>query len=119
MGKKVYIDGNFLLKSGVFYGLDFCMYADESFKDATDEHLNSNEDGIYEVTEDGGSMFDTYFVVPFSYYFMTFVPTYSATFNCQSTIMEMLLAKENKRMCEHLSYSVPVSLTATSIANLN
>ena len=62
MGKKVYIDGNFLLKSGVFYGLDFCMYADESFKDATDEHLNSNEDGIYEVTEDGGSMFDTYFV---------------------------------------------------------
>ncbi len=65
------------------------------------------------------NMFDTYFVVPFSYYFMSFVPTYSTTFNCQSTIMEMLLAKENKRMCEHLSYSVPVSLTATSIANLN
>jgi len=65
------------------------------------------------------NMFDTYFVVPFSYYFMSFVPTYSATFNCQSTIMEMLLAKENKRMCEHLSYSVPVTLTATSIANLN
>jgi len=64
------------------------------------------------------NMFDTYFVVPFSYYFMSFVPTYSATFNCQSTIMEMLLAKENKRMCEHLSYSVPVSLTATSIANI-
>jgi len=65
------------------------------------------------------NMFDTYFVVPFSYYFMSFVPTYSTTFNCQSTIMEMLLAKENKRMCEHLSYSVPVTLTATSIANLN
>ena len=65
------------------------------------------------------NMFDTYFVVPFGYYFMSFVPTYSATFNCQSTIMEMLLAKENKRMCEHLSYSVPVSLTATSIANIN
>lgn len=65
------------------------------------------------------NMFDTYFVVPFGYYFMSFVPTYSAAFNCQSTIMEMLLAKENKRMCEHLSYSVPVSLTATSIANIN
>lgn len=65
------------------------------------------------------NMFDTYFVVPFSYYFMSFVPTYSATFNCQSTIMEMLLAKENKRMCEHLSYSVPVTLTATSIASMN
>jgi len=65
------------------------------------------------------NMFDTYFVVPFSYYFMSFVPTYSTAFNCQSTIMEMLLAKENKRMCEHLSYSVPVTLTATSIANLN
>ena len=65
------------------------------------------------------NMFDTYFVVPFSYYFMSFVPTYSTKFNCQSTIMEMLLAKENKRMCEYLSYSVPVELTATSIANLN
>jgi hypothetical protein len=65
------------------------------------------------------NMFDTYFVVPFSYYFMSFVPTYSANFNCQSTIMEMLLAKENKRMCEHLSYSVPIALTATSIANIN
>jgi hypothetical protein len=32
--------------------------------------------------------------------------------------MEMLLAKENKRMCEHLSYSMPVALTATSIANI-
>ena len=63
------------------------------------------------------NMFDTHFVTPFSYYFMSFVPTYSATFNCQSTIMEMLLAKENKRMCEHLSYSVPVSLTATTINN--
>lgn len=62
------------------------------------------------------NMFDTYFVTPFSYYFMSFVPKYSATFNYQSTIMEMLLAKENKRMCEHLSYSVPVALQTTSIA---
>ena len=63
MGKKVYIDGNFLLKSGVFYGLNFFTYADdESFKDTADVHLSSNKDGIYEVTEDGGSMFDTYFV---------------------------------------------------------
>lgn len=63
------------------------------------------------------NMFDTYFVTPFSYYFMLFVPKYSATFNYQSTIIEMLLAKENKRMCEHLSYSVPVSLQTTPIAN--
>ena len=62
MGKKVYIDGNFLLKSGVFYGLNFWMHTDESFKDTADEHWESNEDGIYEVNEDGGSMFDTYFV---------------------------------------------------------
>lgn len=63
------------------------------------------------------NMFDTYFVTPFSYYFMSFIPQYSAEFNYQSTIMEMLLAKENKRMCEHLSYSVPVYLQTTSIAN--
>jgi len=61
--------------------------------------------------------FDTYFVTPFSYYFMDFIPKYSAEFNCQSTIMEMLLEKDNKRMCEHLSYSVPVSLTATELNN--
>lgn len=62
------------------------------------------------------NMFDTYFVSPFSYYFMSFIPKYSDTFNYQSTIMEMLLAKENKRMCEHLTYSVPVALTTTAIA---
>jgi len=61
------------------------------------------------------NMFDTHFVTPFSYYFMDFIPKYSAEFNCQSTIMEMLLEKDNKRMCEHLSYSVPVSLTSTEL----
>lgn len=63
------------------------------------------------------NMFDTYFVTPFSYYFMDFIPKYSAEFNYQSTIMEMLLEKDNKRMCEHLSYSVPVSLTSTQLNN--
>ena len=61
MKKKVYIDGNFLLKSGVFYGLNFWMYADESFKDASDEIIPC-KDNIYEVTEDGGSMFIEYYV---------------------------------------------------------
>ena len=63
------------------------------------------------------NMFDTHFVTPFSYYFMDFIPKYSAEFNYQSTIMEMLLEKDNKRMCEHLSYSVPVSLTSTELNN--
>ena len=62
MGKKIYIDGNFLLKSGVFYGLHFCCYADESFKNVANECIIPNENGIYEVAEDGGSMFNTYYV---------------------------------------------------------
>ena len=61
MKKKVYIDGNFLLKSGVFYGLNFWMNADESFKDASDEIIPCKDD-IYEVTKDGGSMFIEYYV---------------------------------------------------------
>ena len=62
MGKKIFIDGNFLLKSGVFYGLDFGMYVDDSFREAADEIINCNDDGIYEITEDAGSMFNTYYV---------------------------------------------------------
>lgn len=62
MGKKVYIDGNFLLKSGVFYGLNFTLYADEKSKDLADEIVTCNDEGVFEVIEDGGSMFTTYFV---------------------------------------------------------
>lgn len=61
MGKKIYIDGNFLLRSGLFYGLNFTTNVNESFKDNAD-YICSTEDGIYEVSEDGGSMFDTYYV---------------------------------------------------------
>lgn len=61
MKKKVYIDGEFLLKSGVFYGLNFWMYADESYKHDSDEIIPCKDD-IYEVTEDGGSMFIEYYV---------------------------------------------------------
>ena len=62
MGKKIYIDGNFLLKSGVFFGLDFWMYVDDKFKETADEIIDCSKDEIYEVTEDGGSMFNTYYV---------------------------------------------------------
>ena len=62
MAKKIYIDGNFLLKSGVFYCLDFCMYANEKFKETADEIIDCNKDSIYEVTENAGSMFNSYYV---------------------------------------------------------
>ena len=50
------------MKSGVFYGLHFCCYADESFKNVANECIIPNENGIYEVAEDSGSMFNTYYV---------------------------------------------------------
>lgn len=62
MGKKVYIDGHFLLKSGIFYGLNFIMYANESYKNIADEIISCNADGIYEISEDSGSMFTEYYV---------------------------------------------------------
>lgn len=62
MGKKIFIDGNFLLKTGVFYTLDFIMNANESFREAADEIINCNDAGVYEITEDGGSMFNFYYV---------------------------------------------------------
>ena len=62
MKKKVYIDGNFLHKDGVFFGLDFCAYANESHKNSVDEIINCEDNGIYEVTEDNGSMFTYYYV---------------------------------------------------------
>lgn len=62
MGKKVYIDGNLLVHGCVFYGVDFCAGADETFKETADEIIRCNEDEIYEVTEDNGSMFNEYYV---------------------------------------------------------
>ena len=62
MNKKVYIDGNLLVKNGVFWGLKFCMFADENLKKMVDEIIPCNDEGIYEVTEDGGSMFTEYYV---------------------------------------------------------
>lgn len=62
MHKKVYIDGHFLLKSGIFYGLNFIMYANESYKNIADEIISCNADGIYEISEDSGSMFTEYYV---------------------------------------------------------
>jgi len=61
------------------------------------------------------NMFDDHFVVPFSYYFMSLAPKYQASFNCESTIIEMLLAQQNKRMCETLNYNVPVSISPTGL----
>ena len=62
MSKRIYIDGNFSLKSGVFYCLGFCMHVNEKFKETADEYISSNEEGTYEVKEDSGSMFNTYYV---------------------------------------------------------
>lgn len=62
MKKTVYIDGNFILKSGVFHGLNFIMYSDDKNKEEYDDIISCNKDGMYEVTEDGGSMFTTYYV---------------------------------------------------------
>ena len=62
MDKKVYIDGNLLVKNGIFHGLNFVMYSDEKYRNLCDDIISCNKDGIYEVTEDGGSMFTTYYV---------------------------------------------------------
>ena len=40
MEKRVYIDGNFLVKNGVFFGLNFCMFADESIKSIADKIIS-------------------------------------------------------------------------------
>lgn len=62
MEKRVYIDGNFLVKNGVFFGLNFCMFADESIKSIADKIISCDKSGVYEVTKDGGSMFTEYYV---------------------------------------------------------
>ena len=62
MTKKIYIDGNLLLKSGVFFGLNFCMYFDDSYQDKVDKTISCNKDGIYEVNNDGGAMFTEYYL---------------------------------------------------------
>lgn len=38
------------------------MYADEKFREEADEIIPCNEKEIYEVAEDGGSMFTEYYV---------------------------------------------------------
>ena len=62
MKKKVYIDGNLLVKRGVFFGLNFCIYTDDDCKDKVDETIACNKDRIYEINNDGGSMFTEYYV---------------------------------------------------------
>ena len=62
MKKAIYIDGNLLVKKGVFHGLNFIMYSGDKNKEEYDDIISCNKDGIYEVTEDGGSMFTTYYV---------------------------------------------------------
>ena len=61
MGKIVYIDGNLLVTGGVLYGLNFCMYADETYKNIADEIKPCNADEIYKISENSGSMFTEYY----------------------------------------------------------
>lgn len=60
MNRKVYIDGNVLIKSGVFYARDFVMYASEHYKNGA-EIIKCGNDGAFEVKEDYGSMFIDYY----------------------------------------------------------
>lgn len=62
MKKAIYIDGNLLVKKGIFHGLNFIMYSDEKYKNLCDDFISCNENGVYEVTENAGSMFTTYYV---------------------------------------------------------
>lgn len=62
MNKSVYIDGNLLVKSGIFHSLNFIMYSDEKYRDFCDDIIPCDENGLYKVTEDSGSMFTTYYV---------------------------------------------------------
>ena len=62
MKNTVYIDGNFLLESGIFYTLDIHDGVGKKNKNIFDDVILCNKDGYYEVKEDGGSMFSTYYV---------------------------------------------------------
>ena len=62
MKNTVYIDGNFLLESGIFYTFDIHDGVGKKNKDIFDDVILCNKDGYYEVKEDGGSMFSTYYV---------------------------------------------------------
>lgn len=62
MKNTVYIDGNFLLESGIFYTLDIHDGVGKKNKNIFDDVILCNKDGNYEVKEDGGSMFSTYYV---------------------------------------------------------
>lgn len=62
MNNSFYIDGNLLVKNGIFHALNVIMYSDEKFKRNCDVIISCNENGVYEITENSGSMFATYYV---------------------------------------------------------
>ena len=62
MNNSVYIDGNLLVKRGIFHALNVIEYSDENYKLLCDEIISCDKNGLYEITEDGGSMFTTYYV---------------------------------------------------------
>lgn len=61
MNRTVYIDGNVLIKSGVFYARNFAIYASEHYKNEA-EVIKCGNDGTFEVKEDYGSMFIDYYI---------------------------------------------------------
>lgn len=60
MERNVYIDGNVLVKSGIFYARNFTCYASADSKEGA-EIIKCNND-IFEVKEDYGSIFTNYYV---------------------------------------------------------
>ena len=61
--KKVYIDGNILVKNGTFIGKNICFCANESYKVDADKIIEASElqDGIFEITENYGSPYIEYY----------------------------------------------------------
>ena len=61
--KKVYIDGNILVKNGTFIGKNICIYADDSYKVDADKIIEDPKlrDGIFEITENYGSPYIEYY----------------------------------------------------------
>lgn len=61
--RKVYIDGNVLVKDGTFIGKDLCIYAEPKRKEDADKIIEIlNEDKILEITENFGSPYVDYYV---------------------------------------------------------
>ena len=61
MNRKVYIDGNLLVKKGIFYAQNIVMGVDEMFKTNVDEII-CPPNGLLEITEDYGSIFTVYYI---------------------------------------------------------